>query len=465
MADKKQTPENVSRQVNSMEYGSAAEARYMAELNEQFRKIDMSYVRYVEKNASYIQPIDNQMEMMMKMRHMMMFSACARPLHNGVSAGSVLECLGMYAGIRLFDKDFHKDVKKGVSEALLPLVEKRVEKSGKEDGFWVRKRDQLLKRANDGHMPMTPDEAALTQIGFLKKAYGDMRQPDADVGKIMRQYENAIATVRKVAVKDGLSLDDVDQRTRFMVGKMIETDPNIRIHFAELAYGDVKQGEYKEETRVYVGSDGKSKADKVKVWRGEFTTSDGSNFNGIFHPRVPEDQNQFGKRMSDRFDAIYKNATQYDSSDFQQNLQVYLSKIPPDLLRNMDSSSFMTDRMKEGMNHVMDSGAAIYMTTDNGNDVLDKLKLLKECASDDSVRFDIDDSLLENIRKSCRDAWSMKYATESFDKVRDSILHPNKSGPDKDSGKNGKSSERDRWTRFADQFDQDSDYEDDGPDY
>lgn len=266
--------------------GSEQERAYLSRLESQIMQANEDYVDYTSKHQEFLTEQDTALVRMQQMRHMMMFRACVEPLSQGINGDSILQVVGMYVGCALFDKAFSKDVHKGVAGVLRPYVEAMAENAGP-DSKWAKRLDTVKRAQNDGRMPFDAETAALTQIGFMRRAYNDMRQPGADVNNVMNQYDDAVHTLRNIAKKDGVAEEDMNQQIRFMVGKMVEQDPNNLMYFNETVYSDVSMDEYKLDTIPVMQDDGVVRYEERLVWSGEFSNADGSPYTGGFSPRVP----------------------------------------------------------------------------------------------------------------------------------------------------------------------------------
>lgn len=275
----------------TIERGSEEEAQMLAKLEADIAKADNDYVSFVKENDKYLNPANTQMQEMMRMRHMQMFSACFRPLQRGVNPTSIVQCLGMYAGMRLLDKDFKKDVQKSVATMLEPVVTQRAEtlmaQGDPASVRWKGYADRLKAVANGGRPPLDADSVAITHLAFIQKANNDMRQPNADINKIMTDYQAGLDTLYARAAQDGISKDDAEVLLKFKIGKAMERNPDLGLCFNETAYQGIRQGDYQEETTFVTDTSGQTKEVNTMAWHGEFVNADGSEFEGTFSPRIP----------------------------------------------------------------------------------------------------------------------------------------------------------------------------------
>lgn len=320
-----------------IEVGSAEEEAYLNRLDADIANINDDYMNYTAEHADILDNEASQMSYMQKVRHMMMFSACASPLAHGVNPSSLVQSIGMYAGMRLVDKDFSNNVERGVADMLSPFVQKKAEEKG-ENSIWAKWADKLKKAGNDGRDPLDPETAALTQMGFVKKAYNDMRQPGADIDAISKSYEESVKGLYKVAAHDGVSGDDIRTQFNFMAGKMIERDPSAMKYFNETAYNGVSMADYKERTVAMMGDNGQAYEATTYEWSGEFTNKDGSEFTGTFTPRTPYTADSYSDIMREF------------CSD---NLKAAVEKCPTDDLQTAVDS--VTHEVKSSQNAEYDS--------------------------------------------------------------------------------------------------------------
>lgn len=343
-----------------LEKGSEEEKAWLEALNNDLANIDNDYVDYAANHSDVLDTKNSQLMYMQKVRHMMMFQSCLRPLANGVNADSLVQTIGMYVGMRLFDKDFAKDVHSGIRDSMLPFVKNRAEAKGP-DSKWAKWANKMELANNGGRAPLDPETAALTQIGFVKKAYDDMRQPGADIDAISKQYQEAVTGLYKVAAHDGVASADIVTHMRFKVGKMIEHDPSNMKYFNEICNDGVSMSDYKEEVKNVMGENGKMTQKSRYVWRGEFQNKDGQPFTGQFTPRPPGSADEYAGRMcefcTDALENAYakyppKNAPETENFIYgmYKNVQKFHHKRVDEMLGRGDISKSDASKMKININ-------------------------------------------------------------------------------------------------------------------
>lgn len=235
---------------------------------------------------------------------------CIAPLRQGVNIHSVMMSLSMYAGICIADPalreqslDAFKEMAGGyfsrlkAEGTLPPWAEKWMDKLGV-----------------DKWMPLTPDSAALQQIGMLKSAYEQMREPGANIRQILDDYQVATAELKEHAAECGVPADILHRRINTMVYRMIERNPEDYVYFQELCMDGVHRGSSHEEIRV--GDDGHTM--RVNIWDGDYYDENGELWLGDFTPRPPFKYDQIVNHVSDSVyaDLLIKS----DRSDFTDKM-------------------------------------------------------------------------------------------------------------------------------------------------
>lgn len=300
----KQPVKKLAKQ-REIEVGSQEEAEYLKKLESDIMTLNTDYVKYIKDNKDSFDPMASNLQMYQKMYYMHMFESCLEPLENGVSASSIVQVIGMYAGMKLVDKQFDKEVKASVSNALIPAIEKKADKEGP-NSVWAKRLEKAKLQVNYGRETLTPDTAALTQIGFLRKAYDDMRKPGADMYKVLENYDEAVKTLHMQAKVDGIDINDMNQALRFQVGKIIEKHPEQALFFGEINVEGIKQSDYK--TEIYKVNTGNGfEMRERQVWSGEFENPDGTPYVGDFSPRVPYDVDKYQSKLNEFYDDFYHN--------------------------------------------------------------------------------------------------------------------------------------------------------------
>lgn len=275
------------------ESGSAEEAAYIQSLEDMTHRIDTDFVSYVKNTdlKSLEEKEPTMLDTMNMMYHRRMMLACTEPLMHGVSSDSIVQAIGMFTGMCLLSKDFREDMSVSVGNVLYPYVQKKAE-AAPEDSAWGRARDAVLKMQNHGRLPLTPKSAALMNVGFLERAYVDMRRPGADVNKILGQYEEAISVLRTQAEHDGVSSEDLAENMRTIIGQMCVKNPDYSRFCNELSHGAVRRCPFQT-----VMDNGEMK----DVWKGEYEFVDGTPYTEAFTPRPPESYSAHAGHLHDMF--------------------------------------------------------------------------------------------------------------------------------------------------------------------
>lgn len=387
------------------ERGSIEETAYINKLNADIADLNDKYSTYVASKADLFDNTTSSMARMQKMRHMMMFGFCAMPLARGINRDAVIQAISMYVGMRLVDKDFQKDISKGVVDTLGPYVESKAEKAGP-DSIWGKWSEKIKVAKNEGREPLDPDTAAVTQIGFIKQAYEDMRKPGADVNKISKEYENAVNTLYSVAEKDGVSKEAVNNSLKFMVGKLIETNPDNMKYFNETCYDGVFMDSYKEENVTTVDNDGKIIEKTQFVWDGSFKNKDGTEFKGTFSPRSPYTQDMYRDVLRDFCRNSMKKAVDEFPSEKQNDA---ISAIKSQIYESQEHDMENID-VKLGM-HMIDNREAAAMKR--------KVKNLDDF---DMGMGDMSDESHKAVTEAMNDSFRKLTASDKWVGLQDKIL-------------------------------------------
>lgn len=247
---------------------------------ENLRSSESDYVRFLQKERDLLPLKPEKEEKIDTMFHQYMTMQILRPLMKGLSVDSVLSSAGMFVGFYLADPKVGKQFEK----QLILRVDKTLNEASKADptGLVGKLRGKFHSIIGEDRVPMTPDKAAAQEIGFLRNAYRLMREPDADVTQIQIDYEAAVATVRKKALIDGISKDDIVKQRNCMIGRMIEKHPEDIKYFSELFSGDVHKSPYQMKRLNKEGH-----MMPYYVWDGQFSNADGTPYDGDFSPRLP----------------------------------------------------------------------------------------------------------------------------------------------------------------------------------
>lgn len=267
--------------------GSDEERRYLNQLKDDITNTDVSFMDY---NASVSDissnDYDSQMGRMNQMYYRMMLGQCVRPLMYGVNPTSILQTVGMYAGMALVNKGFRQNCNTMIQQQLYPVAEKLPIKYQK-------------KMMLNHELPIGLDSAAMMHLSWTKQAYDKMREPGANVSEIMNEYAQATNALQERCQRSGISSGDLNKMVRIKVGQLAQKNPEILTLFSETAYQQVTMDDFHKETQQIQGKDG-VESYVATVWSGEFTDNTGelscnkkgepqagAPYDGTFTPRPP----------------------------------------------------------------------------------------------------------------------------------------------------------------------------------
>lgn len=287
-------PKELKQKVYT-EVMSIEDRREMERLSRELQDIDVESVNYIQNQV--MPPSQSDFDRMNKFFHAQMFDACLQPLERGLSPSSIMQSFLMYKTMTLLNKDFRNTVHSTVSKMMLPVVEKRASMPNAPES--VRKRrDAVLREANNGRLPLDEHTTALIRVGICRNAYNMSREPGADIDEVMQQYNQAIENLEKCAEQDGVDMDASNQDMRTIVGRFMETDSQYADIYQETSFMNVEKCGYHEEIAYVIGDDGSPESQKSMVWRGEFASPDGMSYEGPFTPRFPQTMESYQSYIS-----------------------------------------------------------------------------------------------------------------------------------------------------------------------
>ena len=347
---------------DSVEYGSPAYQRHINDLMNAITEGQYDFMTYKDDIDFVLNPDETKdsIDANNRMYCQYMLHCCLDPLTHGLDKDSILTATGMYLGMALVSQDFRDEVDRSVHQALLPFMEKKVRMGAKVSDFFdnyknnaktalesivghkfgeyenivddsqmsseervdreiQNLRDRVARESDlHGRLPLTPESAATQYLNFGVSAYNKMREPGADCAEISAAYNEAVTTLKEVALSDCISEEQLMRNVMAVYGKVAEAHPEICRCFEETAYSDLRRGAGEKE----VGPDGKTRT----VWRNSF---ENTGFDGNLSPRAPMNPTQHKERLSefmaeamvdcDSFQALGRTL----NSDRQQRLNDY----------------------------------------------------------------------------------------------------------------------------------------------
>lgn len=229
----------------------------------------------------------------------MMVLNCLKPLGEGVNAKSVLNMVGMGAAMWMLSPNFRDqvgDFRDQMKEAITAKIDERrqsqldtvIAKAGAKGSGgkglsqkWQTKLDRAERAQRGGRDLFTAQSAAMTEVALTEAAYADMRKPGADVGKVRKSYDTMLDTLYEQAHEDGVDGGEIAHASRFIVGRRLETEPELATVFGELAHGQLARSAPREVRLPGTGETG-------WVWTGDFESRLGQQVrSGSFRLRGP----------------------------------------------------------------------------------------------------------------------------------------------------------------------------------
>lgn len=303
--EQKQKFKKLQNKIPIIESGSLQEQQYLAQLRNEIMRTDDDFIQYVQDDMQRNEINDSQIDMMNSYYNRMLMMQCVRPLSQGLNASSIVQTIGMYAGLCLFSPDFKRQCHKSIQNVIYPEVARRAEMAGP-DSKWAKRKNAIIKEQNGGRLPLTPKSAALQQIAFAKRFYHDCREPNANIEQLTAQYDMACHVLQKQAEQDCLDFDEIITNQHIILGQLLERDPEIAVMFDGLATKDIKRSDYQQKKVDYINESGVTETRNEFVWTGEFETSDGKSFNKMFQPRRPTTKNGYSEKVTDLMQSMFQ---------------------------------------------------------------------------------------------------------------------------------------------------------------
>lgn len=309
-----------------------------------------------------------------QMHMKMMMAATVRPLSAGVSTGSIISAIGMYATMQVLSPDFREytaGMRDKAIEGMQDWIERRrnspTEKmmrrdqargKGSDQGEllsdrWSARLDMLRKAHQGDRVPFTPHSAAMTEIGLSEQAFWRMREPGADAQRIHEDFCALRARLHHQMDADGLSREEVNSSMRTIIGERMAAEPEMATMYEGLSHGRLR--------RQMTAAPGQDKTAAQLAWTGKFEENVGTLLaeDGMFKLRLPygpqAHRGQIGETMyATMFDSVMKG----DIDNFRADVGAYMvgfnaqikgvdtSGMPPKLAQRLDAVELMRASME-----------------------------------------------------------------------------------------------------------------------
>lgn len=108
------------------------------------------------------------------------------------------------------------------------------EAMGSPIGSKERKRyEKMIESGEYGPIPLCESTVALTRIGFMQKAYEDMRKPGANEKHVLQECHDAISLLNCRADADGLDVNLTNDLQKNYMEMLFDRDPKYRRMFSD----------------------------------------------------------------------------------------------------------------------------------------------------------------------------------------------------------------------------------------
>ena len=283
---------------------------------------------------------------------------CMEQLAKGIDKRNIAETIGMSIGMRLASKEYNQYKKAQRAEKKMESREKWVSRAEKladspfkilsENGeilqegisvpgakafkkFAEWRRDQNIKQAHGGIMPMTQEGAAITYIGLAKSAYQDMRKPEADVDAVYEKFKTAKDCLYEQARYENISPAQLNKQVRDIVGKMADKYPDMTI-FEEMSKGDV---DFKDGKFINI--------------------EEGTEFDGRLEPRKPWTKEKYKETLHKYYEDLYSkcdnvreiNNVDYEKTGFAEKMDTLRTQYCSDFGQNKEDMLKVTEEFNQ----------------------------------------------------------------------------------------------------------------------
>lgn len=315
-----------------VEVGSKEEAEFLNSLRDNITQMDIDFMEYNQKVEDFTSDnLDVQTKRMNQLYYRMMLNQCVQPLAYGVNPSSILQSIGMFAGVCLANKEFKQSCATLVQQRLAPLSSKLPNKYQK--GILM-----------NNELPIGADSAAMMQISWAKQAYNKMREPGANINNIVDSYSVAVDNLKSRCSQCGISEEELNQNIRIKIGQLAKKNPEILTLFKETSYEGIALADDHIEEDAVTG-------EKKSVWSGEFVDTVGeinvdengnlqpnTQYTGAFTPRPPVSMDD----MLDSYDEMLNGMHNCKNVD---EFRTFIEK------HDKEHDMFMTMMQSDGHNY------------------------------------------------------------------------------------------------------------------
>lgn len=268
---------------------SLEEAECLRDLELKIHDVELQYEQYAEKHLDFRDVSAEQKQKLEKTNRLFCLALaglCLSPLRKGVNSKSVLRSIGLWVGCCFLSKTFRQECGKLVSGVMGPLMSEKT-KVAKPGSMLDTRKGYFY---DESRLPLTPEGVAVVQIAFCKQAYLAMRESNADVEQILRQYQQAAEFLYREAEANGVSRNAVKKSMRKIAGDLMDKDVSFLAVFEETAYDVIMRGPDTRHVQRYC--DGENIREReYTMWEGVYVDEDGVPYGDAFSPRVPADVN------------------------------------------------------------------------------------------------------------------------------------------------------------------------------
>ena len=272
---------------------SSGKFQYLNEIIDAVANANNDYIKYIKDSERFSLEEDklgSSMDLTSRMYNFYMLNSCITPLmKQNADLPALCNSVGMYIGICMTNRDFHKNITMHIAEAATPYMEHVAKRFGKTEQFERYKQNMYTKRGM--RVPLDPKNAAVLKVAMMNKAFDDIRDNPDDIEDINEKLNKALEMLEDNAMKDGISPARLNRETNLLIGHLAEVNPKYKHMFAEFS-GDNKVYRYFEEVEV----DGS----KFNVWNGDLYLGDGKLLEKSLTLRNPKNLDDLNKFFDEK---------------------------------------------------------------------------------------------------------------------------------------------------------------------